>query len=39
MGKHINVDLSDWKRFEKDLKNFKKTALPYAAKAYVNAQG
>ncbi len=38
MGKHVDVDLKDTKRFEKDLKNFKSKALPYASRAYVNEQ-
>lgn len=38
MAKHIDVDLKDLKRLEKDLGNFRKAALPYASRAYVNEQ-
>ena len=38
MGRHIDVDLREMRRFEKDLGNFKNTAFPYATRAYVNTQ-
>ena len=38
MGKHVNVDTKDLKRFERDLRNFKSKAVPYASRAYVNNQ-